>query len=130
MPSYLGRVEVDWGWQKLDERERGLARLAEARLQADAHSITHELLVDTLTEASRQLAGRELRARFIPPADADSDDDRDSDRAGGSDRDGGSHRDSAGVVALLVARDGRCQPGDAARFDEGGTFTGTLGADD
>jgi hypothetical protein len=139
MPTYLGRVEVDWGWQELDERERGLVRLAEARLQADAHSITYELLVETLSEASRQLAGRELCARFDGVASPKRGDDEDGDA---DDGDGGAHNAdvaddaddesdaAAGSAQLLVARDGRCQPGDAARFDAAGVFEGRLGADD
>jgi uncharacterized small protein (TIGR04563 family) len=122
MPEYLGRVWIDWGWPRLDEREQAVARRHEALLRADEHAITYDYLVDVLRQASQELPGRELRARFEnsihDDGDESAEDEQDDDRA------------PSPATAGLVARDGRCAPSDGAAFAESGELPGSLTVDD
>jgi hypothetical protein len=61
----LHDVEIDWGWAKLTDDERVLARKHEAVLQSDRKShtvITAELALEA---AARDLPGRLLRMRAV-----------------------------------------------------------------
>src|SRR6185503_6631518 len=102
MPAYLQQFEIDWSWPRLSESERAVVRRHEARAQAEPGQQTLATLSEALAAASRELAGRELRALA---ADAD-----------------GQH--------ALVARDGACARASQVFFDQDGTFPDPLTAAD
>ena len=100
MPSFLHDVEIDWGWPKLTDEERVLARKHEALLQSDrkAHSVT--TAEQALAAAAADLPGRLLRMRAI-------DDDH---------------------IYYWQVVEGEVYPGH--EFDEAGMFPGELSAED
>jgi uncharacterized small protein (TIGR04563 family) len=102
MPEYLEQIEIDWGWPRLSEPERGVARRHEALLQADPTTHTLETLREALAAASAELRGRDVRARAAD--------------------DGGEY--------ALAARDGKCVEVDDDAFDPEGAFPDRLTPDD
>lgn len=98
MSANLRTFEIDWGWQLLSNAERAQVRRHEARLRVALVPWTRARLEDALARASRDLPGRQIRARV-----------RDE---------GGTH--------VLVATDGSCVAGDPACFDPAGGFPDTL----
>ena len=63
MPSFLHDVEIDWGWSKLTDDERLLARKHEALLQSDRKSHTMITAELALEAAARDVPDRLLRMR-------------------------------------------------------------------
>ena len=102
MPEYLQHFEIDWGWPRLSEAERAVARRHEARAQADPGTHTLTTLKEALAAASRELRNREIR----------------------------SHAEDEHGEYALVAREGRCSDADDDSFDEAGKFPDLLTADD
>jgi uncharacterized small protein (TIGR04563 family) len=102
LPSYLDTFETDWGWLALSEAERAVVRRHEARFQADPGTHTLATLMEALSEASRELPGREIRSRAS---------------------------DEGGEYAL-VSRDGRCLESEEGSFDEEGVFPESPTPDD
>jgi len=102
MPAYLQQFEIDWSWPRLSESEREVALRHEAHAQAGTGQQTLATLAQVLAAASRELAGRELRALA-----ADTD---------------GQH--------VLIARDGSCAPAPDASFNPEGKLPQPLTAAD
>jgi hypothetical protein len=100
MPSFLHDVEIDWGWPRLSDAERAIARRHEALLQADRQAHTVETAEQALAAAGRDLPGHHLRMRAI-------DDD---------------------TTYSWQVVDGEVFPGH--EFDEGGMFPGESTAED
>jgi hypothetical protein len=65
MASLLHDVEIDWGWPRLDDRERAIVRRHEALLQADRKAHTVESAQAALLAAAADLPGRLIRARAV-----------------------------------------------------------------
>jgi hypothetical protein len=65
MASLLHDVEIDWGWPRLDDVERAVARRHEALLQADRKAHTVETAEAALRAAAAELPGRLIRARAV-----------------------------------------------------------------
>jgi uncharacterized small protein (TIGR04563 family) len=62
VPDYLHFAAFDWSWGSLNEDERKLAKLHEARLQADPTTHTLETFKQAVVAASRDLPGRAIVA--------------------------------------------------------------------
>jgi hypothetical protein len=65
MASLLHDVEIDWGWPRLDDRERAIVRRHEALLQADRKAHTVQSAEAALIAAAAELTGRSIRARAV-----------------------------------------------------------------